>query len=187
MSATEEKLRDALHALGATVGPSDVPVLDLDAAGKRRRLVPWAASLGVAAVAASVAIVTAVWVDDGTPRTAHRVEALGAPTEGGVSIFLCARTSSNPSCRREDATQAQKNAIFQRLRSIQGVSKVEYESREQAYTRFKERYASNPGFVHSTKPGDIPDAFRVRADARARAVILRDVFGLAGVDRVVVP
>jgi cell division transport system permease protein len=79
-----------------------------------------------------------------------------------VSIFLCAKTSSNPSCQKQDVTDQQRQALKGSLEKMPQVSNVEYENKQQAYERFKDRFAGSPGFVESTREGDIPDSFRVK-------------------------
>lgn len=103
-----------------------------------------------------------------------------------VSIFLCAKTSSNPQCAGKDAQQGEKDALKAKLQSLPQVSKVEYESKEDAYARFKDRFASTPGFVQSTKPGDIPDSFRVRLkDPKQYKAVSQAMLGQGGVDQVI--
>jgi cell division transport system permease protein len=103
-----------------------------------------------------------------------------------VSIFLCAKTSSNPTCQKADATQQQKDQLKGELEKLPQVSKVEYESKQQAYTRFKDRFASTPGFVQSAKEGDIPDSFRIRLkNPEQYKAVSQAVLGRPGVDQVI--
>ncbi|WP_019629207.1 permease-like cell division protein FtsX [Actinomadura atramentaria] len=103
-----------------------------------------------------------------------------------VSVFLCAKTSSNPACRKQDATQQQKDDIKATLEKMPQVAKVEYETREQAYARFKDRFESNPSFVNSTRPGDIPDSFRIRLkDPQQYKGVVEPLISKAGVDQVI--
>jgi cell division transport system permease protein len=103
-----------------------------------------------------------------------------------VSIYLCSKTSTNTSCNKADRTEAEKNQLEQDLKAMPQVSKVEYESKEQAYARFKERFSSTPGFVQSTKQGDIPDSLRVRLkDPQQYRVVANAVNGRPGVDQVI--
>jgi cell division transport system permease protein len=103
-----------------------------------------------------------------------------------VSIYLCSKTSTNPSCGKADATQSQKDELKRDLEGMQQVSKVEYESKEQAFARFKDRFSSTPGFVQSTKAGDIPDSYRVRLkDPQQYKTVANAVLGRQGVDQVI--
>jgi cell division transport system permease protein len=79
-----------------------------------------------------------------------------------VSIFLCAKSSSNTACGKTDATQEQKDQLQADLKKLPQVRDVKYESKDEAYERFKERFSTTPGFTQSTKAGDIPDSFRVK-------------------------
>ena len=103
-----------------------------------------------------------------------------------VSIYLCSETSTNASCNKADRTDAQKAQLEQDLKAMPQVSRVEYESKEQAYARFKDRFASTPGFVQSTKEGDIPDSLRVRLkNPQEYKVVANAVNGRPGVDQVI--
>ncbi|MFD0855885.1 permease-like cell division protein FtsX [Actinomadura adrarensis] len=103
-----------------------------------------------------------------------------------VSIFLCAKTSSNPACQKADATQQQKDQLKAELDRLPQVAAVEYESKQQAYERFKDRFASTPGFINSAREGDIPDSFRIRLkDPEQFKAVNQAVLGRAGVDQVI--
>jgi cell division transport system permease protein len=103
-----------------------------------------------------------------------------------VSIFLCAKTSSNQACQKADATQQQKDQLKGELQRLPQVAAVEYESKDQAYSRFKERFSTTPGFVQSARPGDIPDSFRIRLkDPEQYKAVSQAVLGRPGVDQVI--
>ena len=103
-----------------------------------------------------------------------------------VSIFLCSKTSSNTSCSKADATADQKKSIEADLKKLPQVSKVEYESKEAAFSRFKEQFSTTPGMVQSTKAGDIPDSFRVRLkNPEEYKAVSNAMLGRPGVDQVV--
>jgi cell division transport system permease protein len=103
-----------------------------------------------------------------------------------VSIYLCSKTSTNPSCNKADRTDAQRAQLERDLNAMPQVSQVEYESKEQAYARFKERFSSTPGFVQSTKEGDIPDSLRVRLkNPQEYKTVAQAVNGRPGVDQVI--
>jgi cell division transport system permease protein len=103
-----------------------------------------------------------------------------------VSIYLCSKTSTNQSCNKADRTDAQRDQLERDLKAMPQVSTVEYESREQAYARFKERFSSTPGFVQSTKEGDIPDSLRVRLkNPQEYKTVAQAVNGRPGVDQVI--
>ncbi|MFC9969587.1 permease-like cell division protein FtsX [Spirillospora sp. NPDC127200] len=103
-----------------------------------------------------------------------------------VSIFLCAKTSSNQNCASQDVTDSQKGDLQKLLEGRPEVSKVVYEDRDTAYKRFQQRFASSPAFVSSTKVGDIPDSFRIRLkDPKQFQKVAEVVRGKPGVDAVV--
>ncbi|HEX2312993.1 MAG TPA: permease-like cell division protein FtsX [Thermomonospora sp.] len=103
-----------------------------------------------------------------------------------VSVFLCAKTSPNPNCNKADATAEQRQQIQSDLDRLSAVKEVKYESKEQAYQRFKESFSTNPGFVQTTKVGDIPDSFRVRLkDPEKYEDVTKLLANRAGVDQVV--
>jgi cell division transport system permease protein len=103
-----------------------------------------------------------------------------------VSVYLCAKTSSNPTCQKSDTTAQQREALKKSLEDMPQVAKVEYESRQQAFDRFKDRFSGTPGFVAATKPGDIPDSFRIKLkDASQYDKVIQATTGRPGVDQVI--
>ncbi|REE98501.1 permease-like cell division protein FtsX [Thermomonospora umbrina] len=103
-----------------------------------------------------------------------------------VSVFLCAKASPNPNCNKTDVTTQEKQQIQESLQNLSAVKEVKYESRDQAYQRFKRSFSTNPGFVQTTKPGDIPDSFRVRLkDPEKYEDVSKLLANRAGVDQVV--
>lgn len=103
-----------------------------------------------------------------------------------VSIFLCAKTSSNESCQKQDVTEEQRQTLKAQLEKMPQVSEVQYENKQQAYERFKDRFAGSPGFVESTREGDIPDSFRVKLkNAEEYKAVAQAMLGQPGVDTVI--
>lgn len=103
-----------------------------------------------------------------------------------VSIFLCAKTSSNPSCQKQDVTDQQRQTLKATLDKMPQVSKVEYENKQQAYERFKNNFSGSPGFVESTREGDIPDSFRVKLkNPEEYKAVAQGMLGQPGVDTVI--
>jgi cell division transport system permease protein len=68
-----------------------------------------------------------------------------------VSIFL-----------KTDVTDAQRQQIDQAISSNPLVASRTYETREQAYARFKELWSDSPDFVNSVGPNSLPESFRVK-------------------------
>jgi cell division transport system permease protein len=103
-----------------------------------------------------------------------------------VSIYLCAKNSSNTHCAKKDATEQQRNDLTQTLKALPEVSQVEYESKHDAYERFKTLFANTPGFLAATKEGDIPDSLRVRLkDPSKFTTVISAAENHPGVDQIV--
>lgn len=103
-----------------------------------------------------------------------------------VSIFLCAKTSSNPVCQKQDVTAQQRSTLEAQLKKMPQVSDVQYETKQQAYERFKDRFAGSPGFVESTREGDIPDSFRVKLkNPEEYKAVAQAMLNQPGVDSVI--
>lgn len=68
-----------------------------------------------------------------------------------VSIFL-----------REDVTEAQRTAINQAIDANPLVQSKEYETREQAFEKFKQLWQDSPDFINSVGPESLPESFRVK-------------------------
>ena len=68
-----------------------------------------------------------------------------------VSIFL-----------REDVSEAQRTAITQAIDGNTLVQSKTYETREQAFEKFKVLWRDSPDFVKSVGPDSLPESFRVK-------------------------
>jgi cell division transport system permease protein len=68
-----------------------------------------------------------------------------------VSIFL-----------KPDVTADQRSSLKNDLTADPLVKEVTYESRADAYTRFKEQFKDAPDLVNATKPDSLPESFRVK-------------------------
>ncbi len=63
----------------------------------------------------------------------------------------------------DDASEQQRQTLKQRLENDhQLVRDVSFESKEQAYERFKELFRNSPDFVHGVQPDALPASFRVK-------------------------
>lgn len=152
---------------------------------RRRRLVV-GGSAATAVVAVVVALNVALAPTAAPPSTVSPAAALMAPPAAGctwpvqdnateVSIFL-----------RDDVTLAQTAALRDTLWTDPAVREVRFESREQAYERFKRLWADSPDFVASVGVDSLPQSFRVRvADPRAYRQFAARVAGRTGVQDVV--
>lgn len=68
-----------------------------------------------------------------------------------VSVFLT-----------EGVSAPQRADIEQELRSLPVVQSVEYESKEQAFARFKEQFQDTPDLVNNVTADALPESFRVK-------------------------
>jgi cell division transport system permease protein len=68
-----------------------------------------------------------------------------------VSIFL-----------KDDVTQAQRDGLRTELEAMPDVQRVYFESKEDAYKRFKEQFKDTPDIVANTTPDVLPESFRVK-------------------------
>jgi cell division transport system permease protein len=68
-----------------------------------------------------------------------------------VSIFL-----------KDDVTQAQRDQLRSELDAMPDVEKVYFESKDDAYKRFKEQFKDTPDIVANTTPDVLPESFRVK-------------------------
>jgi cell division transport system permease protein len=68
-----------------------------------------------------------------------------------VSIFL-----------KDDVTQAQRDQLRSELDAMPDVQRVYFESKEDAYKRFKEQFKDTPDIVANTTPDVLPESFRVK-------------------------
>lgn len=104
-----------------------------------------------------------------------------------VSIFLCAKDSNRPSCAGGEVTQAQRQSIFDDLKSPQlskYVAEVYYESKEEAFKRFKEQYADSI-LADNVTAEQMPESYRVRlVDPRQYTAVSQQFRDRPGVDTV---
>ncbi len=72
------------------------------------------------------------------------------------------------------------------LQNMPGVESVDYESRADAYDRFKKVFAQQPELVQLARPEALPASFRVKLSDPKRFAVISEAFGTRpGVDRVV--
>jgi cell division transport system permease protein len=79
-----------------------------------------------------------------------------------VSIFLCSKGSDTPSCAGGAVTDAQRDQIRTDLEGLQPlVQEIYYESKQEAYERFREQFANSP-IVDNVTENALPESFRVK-------------------------
>lgn len=102
-----------------------------------------------------------------------------------VSIFMCGRTSTAANCAGGEVTGAQRTELETQLNSLKPlVQQVYYESKSQAFERFKEQF-KNSSVLDNVKVDDMPESFRVKLrDPQKYGVIASAFTGAPGVEEV---
>jgi FtsX extracellular domain len=118
----------------------------------------------VVITALAAAIVTAVVILGGVGLSGATRSPLAPPsspapisvpgTQTQVSVFL-----------NSAVTEEQKRAIESALRRLVSVQEVRFQSRQEAYARFKEQFKDAPDLIAATRPDSFPDSFRVTLKA----------------------
>lgn len=80
-----------------------------------------------------------------------------------VAVFL------NP-----EISEEQRNAIREDLVVMPEIARVDYESKQQAYDRFKKIFREDPDIVANTSPDALPESFRVKLRDPEKFEIVRD-------------
>ncbi|GAA2542279.1 hypothetical protein GCM10010435_07340 [Winogradskya consettensis] len=100
-----------------------------------------------------------------------------------VSVFL-----------RDDVTDAEREGVETRLKAVPDNTGVTYESKDEAYAKFKELWVkSNPEFLEKVEPGSLPESFRVQMTNMAAlrkaegSTLEAELKALPGVQDVVFP
>ena len=79
-----------------------------------------------------------------------------------ISIFLCTSGSDTATCTTGPATEAQKSQIRTDLEAMKPlVSEIFFESQQDAYNRFIERFKASPISANVT-PDQLPESFRIK-------------------------
>ena len=101
-----------------------------------------------------------------------------------VSVFLCGQDSDAPSCAAGEVSQAQRDQIQGDLRGMPEVANVFYESKQQAYTRFKEQFKES-AIADNVTADQMPESFRVKLKNPEEFPIVATAFaGRDGVEQV---
>jgi len=91
-----------------------------------------------------------------------------------VSIFLA-----------EDVTEAQRDSIQDDLQALPEVERVEYESKADAFIRFKEQFKDSPQLVENASEDALPESFRVKLEDPEKFDVVASAFAeRAGVETV---
>ncbi len=79
-----------------------------------------------------------------------------------VSVYLCGETSTSPTCNGAAISDEQRGQLLDDLERIPQVQEVYYESRDDAYARFREQFKDSPDLVNNVKAEALPESFRVK-------------------------
>lgn len=79
-----------------------------------------------------------------------------------VTVYLCSANSSSANCAGKDITQEQRLALGNALRATPQVQDVFYESKQDAYKRFKEQFKESPDLVDNVSSDALPESYRVK-------------------------
>ena len=102
-----------------------------------------------------------------------------------VSIFLCSKGSDTPSCGGDAVTDDQREQIKSDLESLRPlVQEIYYESRKEAYQRFKEQFKDSP-IAENVSEGALPESFRVKLSDPTKYDVVASAFaGRPGIELV---
>jgi cell division transport system permease protein len=103
-----------------------------------------------------------------------------------VSVYLCYAESANPSCHGA-VTPQQTQALESRLQAMPQVQSVTYVSQAQAWTLYKQAFASDRSYVSTLKQSDMPPSLEVRTrnSAADDTYVVSSMTGATGVDSVI--
>lgn len=98
-----------------------------------------------------------------------------------VTVYLCVDGSQYPNCAKKATTEEQRRAIESQLTALRPVvSSVTYESKDEAYARFKEQFKNSP--LGRASERNFADSFRVKlSDPSKFDVVASSMQGRPGV------
>ena len=79
-----------------------------------------------------------------------------------VSVYLCGEASQSQTCGGQAVTDEQRRQIGEDLEDMPQVQEVFYESKEEAYERFREQFADSPDLVANVTADALPESYRVK-------------------------
>ena len=106
-----------------------------------------------------------------------------------ITVFMCTDNSPGANCIDGRATDAQKAAVEEVLRTNSEVESFTFETSRQAYDKWREVYAgdedANRQVIEAIKPGDLAESYWVTLkDPREFTGVQSEVGGLPGVGSV---
>ncbi len=101
-----------------------------------------------------------------------------------VSVFLCGEVSNAPSCAGGAVTTTQRDQIRADLEAMPQVQRIYYESKQQAFKRFKQQF-KNSAIVDNVTADQMPESFRVKlTDPEQFPIIASAFIGRDGIEQV---
>jgi len=79
-----------------------------------------------------------------------------------VTVYLCGEASSEETCGGAAVTDEQRRQIGADLEDMPQVEQVFYESKEEAYERFREQFSDSPDLVANVTADALPESYRVK-------------------------
>ena len=102
-----------------------------------------------------------------------------------VSVYLCGEGSNSANCNGTAVTDEQRAQLQKDLEATPLVQKVYYESKQDAYKRFKEQFKDSPDLVQNVTPDALPESFRVKLKDPTQFEVVASAFrDRPGVDEV---
>jgi cell division transport system permease protein len=102
-----------------------------------------------------------------------------------VSVYLCGEGSNSTNCNGTPVTDEQRTLLQNDLQATPLVEKVYYESKQDAYARFKEQFKDSPDLVQNVTPDALPESFRVKLKDPTQFEVVASAFrDRPGVDEV---
>jgi cell division transport system permease protein len=102
-----------------------------------------------------------------------------------VSVYLCGDGSNSPNCSGTPVTEEQRAQLQKDLQETPLVQKVYYESKQDAYARFKQQFKDSPDLVQNVTPDALPESFRVKLTDPTQFEVVASAFrDRPGVDEV---
>lgn len=79
-----------------------------------------------------------------------------------VTVYLCGESSASANCAGKDVTQQQREELRTDLAAMPQVQSVTYESKADAYERFREQFKDSPDLLENVTADALPESFRVK-------------------------
>ena len=102
-----------------------------------------------------------------------------------VTIYLCSDNSTSANCASRDVSQVERDQLSKDLSTTPQVEKVYYESKQQAYERFKQEFHDSKDLVDNVSPDALPESYRVKLKNPEQFEVVASAFqGRPGVDSI---